>query len=85
VGTLHVFSADVAQSQLKAKTAQQLAALAGLPHLREYLVSRHIVLHAEVEVVLLALIHQRQLTWLRGKTKRLLLNAEFFCMRDCKP
>ena len=53
-----------AQAQLRAKTAQQLAAQAGPPHLREYLASRHIVLyaHSGVEVLLLALIHQHQLT-----------------------
>lgn len=55
-----------AQSRLRAQTVQQLAAQAGLPHLREYLVSRHIVLyaHSEDDVVLLALKHQRQLTYL---------------------
>jgi len=39
-----------------------------LPNLREYIVNRHIVLyaHSEVEVVLLALKHQRQLTYLAG-------------------
>ena len=44
---------------------QQLATKAGLPNLREYLVSRHMVLyaHSEAEVVLLALKHQRQLTY----------------------
>ena len=47
------------------KAVQQLAAQAGLPSLREYVVSRHIVLyaHSDVEVVLLALKHQRQLTY----------------------
>jgi hypothetical protein len=55
-----------AQARLRAQAVQQLAAQAGLPTLREYLVSRHIVLyaHAETEVVLLALKHQRQLSYL---------------------
>lgn len=55
-----------AQSRLRAQTVQQLAAQAGLPYLREYLVSRHIILyaHSEADVVLLALKHQRQLTYL---------------------
>lgn len=58
-------TARSAQARLRAQTVQQLAAQAGLPHLREYLVSRHIVLyaHSEVEVVLLALKHQRQLAY----------------------
>jgi len=55
-----------AQARLRAQTVQQLTAQAGLPYLREYLVSRHIVLyaHSKTEVVLLALKHQRQLTYL---------------------
>ena len=55
-----------AQARLRTQAVQQLAAQAGLPHLREYLVSRHIVLyaHSETEVVLLALKHQRQLAYL---------------------
>ena len=55
-----------AQARLRAQAVQQLAAQAGLPYLREYIVNRHIVLyaHSEVEVVLLALKHQRQLTYL---------------------
>jgi len=54
-----------AQARLRAQAVQQLAAQAGLPYLRDYLVSHHIVLyaHSEVEVVLLALKHQRQLTY----------------------
>ena len=63
------FSGYSAQARLRAQAVQQLAAQAGLPYLREYLVSRHIVLyaHSEVEVVLLALKHQRQLTyWTEG-------------------
>jgi hypothetical protein len=55
-----------AQARLRAQAVQQLAAQAGLPTLREYIVNRHIILyaHSEVEVVLLALKHQRQLTYL---------------------
>jgi hypothetical protein len=64
--TARFFSGRSAQARLRAQTVQQLATQAGLPHLREYLVSRHIVLyaHSETEVVLLALKHQRQLTYL---------------------
>ena len=60
------FTARSAQARLRTQTVQQLAAQAGLPNLREYIVNRHIVLyaHSEVEVVLLALKHQRQLTYL---------------------
>ena len=60
------FSGRSAQARLRAQTVQQLATQAGLPNLREYLVSRHIVLyaHSETEVVLLALKHQRQLTYM---------------------
>jgi len=60
------FSARSAQARLRTQTVQQLAAQADLPNLREYIVNHHIVLyaHSEVEVVLLALKHQRQLTYL---------------------
>ena len=59
-------TARSAQARLRAQTVQQLATQAGLPYLREYITKRHIVLyaHSEVEVVLLALKHQRQLTYL---------------------
>ena len=55
-----------AQARLRVQAVQQLALQAGLPDLREYIVGRHIVLyaHSEAEVVLLALKHQRQLTYL---------------------
>lgn len=58
-------SAKSAQATLKANTVQQLAEQAGLPGLREYVVGQHIILyaHSETEVVLLALKHQRQLTY----------------------
>jgi hypothetical protein len=53
------------QAQLRVVVVQRLAQQAGLPYLREYVVGRHIVLyaHSDVEVVLLALKHQRQLTY----------------------
>jgi hypothetical protein len=60
------FSGRSAQARLRVQAVQQLAVQAGLPYLREYIVNRHIVLyaHSEAEVVLLALKHQRQLTYL---------------------
>lgn len=58
-------SAKSAQAKLKADGVQQLATQAGLPHLREYVVSQHIVLyaHSDTEVILLAVKHQRQLVY----------------------
>lgn len=58
-------TAKSAQAKLKAAAVMQLAEQAGLPHLREYVAGQHIVLyvHAEVEVVLLAIKHQRQLIY----------------------
>ncbi len=57
--------AKSAQVRLKSEVVQRLAEQAGLPYLREYVVGQHIVLyaHAETEVVLLAVKHQRQLTY----------------------
>jgi hypothetical protein len=54
-----------AQARLRVEVVQQLAADAGLPFLREYVVSNHVVLyaHSDVEVVLLAIKHQRQLVY----------------------
>jgi len=54
-----------AQARLRTETVLRLAEQAGLPSLREYVVGQHIVLyaHSGVEVVLLALKHQRQLTY----------------------
>ncbi|MFA7243341.1 MAG: hypothetical protein WC091_24805 [Sulfuricellaceae bacterium] len=54
-----------AQARFRAEAVQYLAAQSGLPHLREYLVSRHVVLyaHSDIEVVLLAEKHQRQLAY----------------------
>ena len=58
-------AAKSAQVQLKTDAVQRLAEQAGLPHLREFIVSQHIVLyaHSETDVVLLAVKHQRQLTY----------------------
>lgn len=58
-------SAKSAQATLKANAIQQLAAQAGLPALREYVVGQHIILyaHSDTDVVLLALKHQRQLMY----------------------
>lgn len=57
-------SARSAQAKMKAEALRQLAEQAGLPHLREYVVGRHIVLyaHSEADVVLLA-VKQRQLVY----------------------
>ena len=54
-----------AQARLRVEVVQKLAVDAGLPFLREYVVSNHVVLyaHSDVEVVLLALKHQRQLIY----------------------
>ncbi|MBU1363291.1 MAG: type II toxin-antitoxin system RelE/ParE family toxin [Gammaproteobacteria bacterium] len=57
--------AKSAQARLKSEAVQRLAEQAGLPYLREYVVGQHIVLyaHAESDVVLLAVKHQRQLAY----------------------
>jgi hypothetical protein len=54
-----------AQARLRAEALLQLAGQAGLPDLREFVLGQHIVLyaHSAVEVVLLALKHQRQLIY----------------------
>ena len=59
---LHAHSAQV---NLRASAVQQLAAQAGLPHLREYVVSHHVVLytHSATELALLAIKHQQQLSY----------------------
>jgi hypothetical protein len=53
------------QARVKAASAMQLAAQAGLPFLREYVLAQHLVLyaHSDSEVVLLALKHHRQLAY----------------------
>ena len=58
-------AAKSAQAQLKADAVRRLAEQAGLPHLREFIVSQHIVLyaHSETGVVLQAIKHQRQLVY----------------------
>lgn len=54
-----------AQARIRTDAVLRLADSAGLPFLRECIVGQHIVLyaHSETEVVLLALKHQRQLTY----------------------
>ena len=54
-----------AQAKLKIHAVLHLAEQAGLPDLREYVIGQHIVLyaHSETDVVLLALKHQRQLSY----------------------
>lgn len=61
-------TAKSAQARLKTAAIEALAAQAGLPHLREFIVGQHIVLyaHSETEVVLLALKHQRELVFSPG-------------------
>ncbi len=53
------------QAKLRLDAVVQQAEQAGLSNLREYVVGQHIVLyaHAETEVVLLAIKHQRQLIY----------------------
>jgi plasmid stabilization system protein ParE len=50
---------------LRADAVLNLARQAGLPDLREYIIDQHVVLyaHAEREVLLLAIKHQRQLAY----------------------
>lgn len=57
--------AKSAQARLKVEAVMLLAERAGLPSLREYVIGHHVVLyaHSDTEVVLLALKHQRQLTY----------------------
>ena len=53
------------QARLRTESVYKLAVKAGLPSLREYIVGSHVVLyaHSDVEVVLLAIKHQRQLIY----------------------
>jgi hypothetical protein len=53
------------QAHMRTATVLQLAAQAGLPFLREYVVAQHVVLyaHSDAEVLLLALKHHRQLAY----------------------
>lgn len=59
-------SSRSAQSKLRSAAVRELARQAGLPELREYVVDQHIVLyaHSEREVMLLAIKHQKQLTYI---------------------
>ena len=58
---------ETARIRTLGKAVRRLAEQAGLPHLREFIVSQHVVLYAhseaETEVVLLAIKHQRQLVY----------------------
>ena len=58
-------AARSAQARLRADAVLNLARQAGLPDLREYIIDQHVVLyaHAEREVLLLAIKHQRQLAY----------------------
>jgi len=58
-----------AQASLRLAAVQQLAQLAGLPHLREYVIGSYVVLyaHSDTEVVLLSLKHHRQLSYVTGR------------------
>jgi hypothetical protein len=58
-------AARSAQARLRAEAVLNVARQAGLPDLREYIVEQHVVLyaHAGHEVLLLAIKHQRQLTY----------------------
>lgn len=59
------FAAKSAQTRIKTEKVKQLAEQAGLPDLREYVIGQHSVLyaHSATKIVLLALKHQRQLTY----------------------
>jgi hypothetical protein len=58
------------QAKLKTNAVRQLAEQAGLPDLREYVVGQHIVLyaHSDTDVALLAIKHQRQLSYSNDMT-----------------
>lgn len=59
-------SAKSAQATMKANAVQQLAEQAGLPSLREYVVGQQFTVlyaHSDIDVVLLAIKHQRQLMY----------------------
>jgi len=53
------------QAQMRAASLVRMATEAGTPDLREYVVEQHIVLyaHSDTEVLLLAIRHQRRLTY----------------------
>jgi len=54
-----------AQARIRVAALLQAATEAGIPYLREYVIEQHIVLyaHSDAEVLLLAIRHQRQLTY----------------------
>jgi hypothetical protein len=59
------FAGRSVQARMRGRKVQALADAAGLPHLREYVLKHHIVLyaHSSDRIVLLAMRHQRQLTY----------------------
>lgn len=59
------FGGRSVQAQIRARKVQALADEARLPHVREYVLKRHVVLyaHSSDRVVLLAMRHQRQLSY----------------------
>ncbi|MEW6677007.1 MAG: type II toxin-antitoxin system RelE/ParE family toxin [Pseudomonadota bacterium] len=65
-------AARSAQARLRVAAVLELARQTGLPNLREYVVDQHVVLyaHAEDEVLLLAIKHQRQLAYSAGTALR---------------
>ena len=54
------------QARIRARKVEALAHEVGLPHLREYVLKQHVVLyaHSSDRVVLLALRHHRQLSYM---------------------
>ena len=58
--------AQSAQAHLRLAAVLHMAQSAGLPHLREYVIGPYVVLYAQsdTEVVLLALKHHRQLSYI---------------------
>lgn len=62
-------NAKSAQAQIRLASVEKLAREVGLPALREYVLDQHIVLyaHSDTHVVLLAIRHQRQLTYSAGQ------------------
>ncbi|WP_157866632.1 hypothetical protein [Aromatoleum aromaticum] len=59
------FARRSVQARIRARKVQALADEAGLPHVREYVLKSHVVLyaHSSDRVVLLAMRHQRQLSY----------------------
>jgi hypothetical protein len=59
------FAGRSVQARIRARKVQALADEAGLPHLREYVLKHHVVLYAHTSdrVVLLAMRHQRRLSY----------------------